>query len=43
MMVCSNGCNGSGTVLVEKIPSVLYHISNIHQWNDNGQWTDKKM
>lgn len=31
-------CNGNGTVLVEKFTSVLYHISNIHQWNDdNGQ------
>lgn len=30
-------CDGNGTVLVEKFTSVLYHISNIHRWNDNEQ------
>jgi len=30
-------CDGNGTILVEQFTSVLYHISNIHQWNDNEQ------
>ncbi|CAI6373647.1 unnamed protein product [Macrosiphum euphorbiae] len=33
----SQTCNGDGSLLVEKFTSVLNHISNVHEWEDNGK------